>query len=201
MDPLNARIVFDSGESCWDIPQLKPTSFVPKTLAAWHDPKARVEAANGGALHFFIDDYRFEKCWSKPESTYERVAEVGAALTPDFSMWRDMPRAMQLWQVYRSRWCGAFWQHLGVDVVPTVTWGDTTTFDFAFDGLPRRSVLAVSMLGVRKDGRPLFIQGLKELVAQCKPTMLLCYGKLKIEIDCPTTVYPTYWDRRRAEIE
>jgi hypothetical protein len=196
LDPLNTRLVFDS-ESRWGIPKLEPTDFVPKTLAAWHDPKQRQLAADGGALHFFLDDYRFEKVWSRPEATYERIADVGAALSPDFSMWRDMPKAMQIWQVYRSRWCGAFWQHLGVDVVPTVTWGDPATYEFTFDGLPQRSVLAVSMLGVRKDGRELFVQGIKELVAQCDPTLLLCYGKIPFEIDCPTKVYPTHWDLRR----
>lgn len=199
MDPLNTRLIFSS-VGAYDIPVLAPTQFVPKSLALWHDPKQRMDAAaNDGALHFFIDDYHFEKVWSRPESTYERVAEVGAALSPDFSLWRDMPRAMQIWQVYRSRWCAAFWQHLGVEVVPTVTWGGTDTFEFTFDGLPCRSTLAISMVGVRKDGRELFLKGLKELVSRFEPTMLLCYGKLlaNVEPGCPVTFYPTHWDTRR----
>jgi Domain of unknown function (DUF4417) len=198
MDTLNTRLIFDS-VGAYDIPVLAPSAFVPKTLGAWHDPvQRRAAAADGGALHFFLDDYRFEKVWSRPESTYERVAEVGAALSPDFSMWRDMPKAMQIWQVYRSRWCAAFWQHLGVEVVPTVTWGGTETFDFTFDGLPRCATLALSMVGVRKDGKQKFITGLNELVSRLDPAMLLCYGQLRgVEPGCPVTVYPAHWDSRR----
>jgi hypothetical protein len=198
MDALNTRLIFDS-VGAYDIPVLAPSAFVPKILGAWHDPvQRRIAADGGGALHFFLDDYRFEKIWSRPESTYERVAEVGAALSPDFSMWRDMPKAMQIWQVYRSRWCAAFWQHLGVEVVPTVTWGGEETFDFTFDGLPLHATLAISMVGVRKDGKEKFINGLKELVSRLDPAMLLCYGRLRgIEPCCPVTVYPTHWDSRR----
>jgi hypothetical protein len=198
MDTLNARLIFEP-VGRWDIPLLAPCLFVPEMLAAWHDPAQRATAANGGgALHFFIDDYRFEKVWSRPQSTYERVAEVGAALSPDFSMWRDMPKAMQIWQVYRSRWCAAFWQHLGVDVIPTVTWGSEGTYDFAFDGLPKRSHLAISMVGVRKEGRGLFEEGCKAMVSVCDPALVLCYGKLGTDIGCAVREYPTFWDIKRA---
>lgn len=199
-DPLNTRLIFESAGE-WGIPALQPCHAIPDRLAAWSDPKARADAAqNSGALHFFLDDYRFEKVWTRPEATYERVAEVGTALGPDFSMWRHMPRAMQLWQVYRARWCAAFWQHLGVDVIPTATWGDRDTYDFAFDGLPYRANIAVSALGLRKDGRQLFERGLDALIERCAPQLLLCYGELPVPASVPTRIYPTFWDTRRPEL-
>jgi len=201
MDTLNARLIFECVGQ-WEIPVLQPCSFVPESLAAWHDPKQRAHAAaNNGALHFFIDDYRFEKCWSRPESTYAKVAEVGAALSPDFSMWRDMPKAMQLWQIYRSRWCAAFWQHLGVEVIPSVTWGGPATYEFAFDGLPQQSHVAISMVGVRKDGQGLFRNGLHAMMQACNPSLILVYGKLlgdlTAEIGCKIKQYPTTLDIKR----
>ena len=220
MDTLNTRLIFES-VGRWGIPVLQPCSFVPETLAAWHDPKQRAHAAEimtcqevdtssgrvktltrpRGALHFFVDDYRFEKVWSKPELTYERVAEVGAALSPDFSMWRDMPAAVQLWQVYRSRWCAAFWQHLGVEVIPTATWGGENTYEFCFDGIPQRSTVAISMLGVRKAGRQLFLNGLKSLISHCNPSLILSYGGISPsmldEISTPVREYETSLDMFR----
>ncbi|GAA1564152.1 hypothetical protein GCM10009678_54060 [Actinomadura kijaniata] len=60
--------------------------------------------------------------WNKPERALTRLARVGAALTPDFSLWRDVPLVMQLWQVYRARWCGAWLLHHGIQIIPTVSW-------------------------------------------------------------------------------
>ena len=205
MDVLNLRRTFDS--SGWNgIPDLQPTQFVPANLAAWNMPRHREYAAiSGGALHFFLDDYRFETVWSSPERLLPRVQAVGAALTPDFSLWRDMPRVAQMWNVYRSRWCGAYWQSEGIEVIPTASWSTPDTYDFCFDGLPVGGVVAVSAVGVRSTGedRELFRQGVEQLVARTMPSTLLVYGQLRFceELDLPEVrEYPTFWDRRRKRL-
>lgn len=95
VDVLNTRLLFPH-TGPWGIPALQPCDFRPESLAAWHDPGARARASGCGAVHFFLDDYRFETVWSSPERTLPRVTAVGAALTPDFSVWADTPRAAQL---------------------------------------------------------------------------------------------------------
>lgn len=197
MDALNMRIMFDSDNE-WGIPTIEPCLFEPSMLAAWHSPRQRLTAAaKGGALHFFLDDYRFERVWTSPEGTYERVAEVGAALSPDFSMWRDMPKAAQLWQVFRSRWMAAFWQHLSVDVIPSVTWGRADTYGFAFAGLPKHSHVAISTVGVRKGGHQLFVDGVEAMIRACEPALILCYGAMPADCGVPVREYPTFWDVKR----
>lgn len=127
---------------------------------------------------------------------------MGAALSPDFSVWVDMPRAMQVFNVYRSRWVGAYWAANGVEVIPTVTWGGSDTFGFCFDGLPAGSVVAVSSLGVRADAADLFAAGMSELVGRCAPSAILAYGRLRWcdNLDLPRVVeYETHWDARRSE--
>lgn len=203
-DVLNLRMTFESS-SPHDIPDLDPSKFVPENLAAWNNPRQRHHAADtGGALHFFLDDYRFETCWSAPERLLPRVLAVGATLTPDFSLWRDMPRAAQVWNIYRSRWCGAFWQSENVHVIPTACWSTPDTFDFCFDGIPERSNVAVTSIGVRSaaEDKELFRLGLQELIRRTQPRLLLTYGRLKFcdDLDLPEVrEYPTYWDRRRKQ--
>ncbi|MFC8531919.1 DUF4417 domain-containing protein [Nocardia sp. NPDC057227] len=202
MDSLNLRFVWPT-DSRWGIPTLQPCGFEPESLAAWHDPSARVMAAGTGALHFFLDDYRFERTWTSPEAATTRVAEVGAALTPDFSLWRNMPLAAQVWQVYRSRWVGAWWQHCGLKVIPTVSWAGPETFDFAFDGLPAGATLAVGTVGLRDpEAKTLFRAGVAELLTRCTPSLLLVYGRLPAEcddLDLPRVRgYPTWWQTRKA---
>lgn len=204
-DVLNLRQVFESA-SAWQIPDIRPSSFVPANLAAWNMPRHREYAAvSGGSLHFFLDDYRFENVWSSPERLLPRVTAVGAALTPDFSIWRDMPRPAQLWNVYRSRWCGAYWQSHGVEVIPTACWATPDTFEFCFDGIPTGSTVAISSMGIRASeiDRSLFRQGVKELISRTQPQLILAYGRLRYcdDIDLPEVrEYPTFWDRRRKQV-
>ncbi|MFD4442509.1 DUF4417 domain-containing protein [Nocardia sp. NPDC058519] len=202
MDLLNAGRIWPSA-SPLGIPDLAACDFEPETLAAWHDPTQRTEAAGTGALHFFLDDYRFERVWTKPDAALARVAEVGAALTPDFSIWRDMPPVMQIWQIYRSRWVGAFWQDRGLTVIPTASWGGPDTYSFAFDGLPAGATIAISAVGLRDPAaKPLFRQGLAELLDRTTPRLLLVYGRLPADCtDLPNLgcvrEYPSWWDGRR----
>lgn len=205
-DVLNLRMVFESSNE-HGIPDLQPTDFVPADLAAWNNPRQRDYAAkNRGALHFFLDDYRFETAWSAPERLLPRVLTVGASLTPDFSLWRDMPRAGQLWNTYRNRWCGAYWQSQGAEVIPTACWGAPDTFDFCFDGIPPNSIVAISSIGIRSSeiDRQLFRAGLQELISRTQPKLLLAYGRLRFcdDIDLPNVrQYDTFWDRRRKRVE
>ncbi|QBP30484.1 hypothetical protein SEA_CHARM_1 [Mycobacterium phage Charm] len=204
-DVLNLRMRFDS-TSAWEIPDLAPTDFVPSSLAAWNMPRHRDHAAlTGGALHFFLDDYRFETVWSSPERLFDRVKAVGAALTPDFSLWTDMPKAAQVWNVYRSRWIGAYWQSQGIEVIPTACWATPDTFEFCFDGIPEGSTVAISSMGIqsKKAEQALFREGVRALINSKQPRMLLAYGRLRYcdDIDLPEVrEYPTFWDRRRKQV-
>jgi hypothetical protein len=176
---------------------------VPENLAAWNVARQREHAAKTvGAIHFFLDDYRFESLWASPERLLPRVTAVGAALTPDFSVWRDMPLAAQVWNVYRSRWLGAYWQSHGVQVIPTVSWGRRDTFDFCFDGIPKGSTVAVSSVGVSVRDKALYRAGIRNLIRCVEPQRLLSYGRLRYcdgITGLPEVVeYPTFWDRRRT---
>lgn len=201
-DVLNLRTVFPSDNS-YGIPGLAPSSMVPTNLAAWHVDRQRGYATrSGGAVHCFLDDYRFETAWSAPERAARRVVAVGRALSPDFSLWRGMPPAASVWNVYRSRWVAAYWQALGVDVIPAVSWSDQSSFDYAFAGLPAGTNVAVSSVGVRSgdaDGVRAFRDGIEQVLERVQPSVVLVYGRLRHcdDLDLPQVVeYPTHWDRR-----
>lgn len=199
-DALNTRALFE-GDPDYGIPLLPAATAVPAGLLAYNDRYGCDTAAGGSAAHFFLDDYRFEGAWSKPERPLSRLKRVGAALTPDFSMWTEMPPAMQAWQVYRSRWCGAWWIDHGIDVIPTVTWAGPETHAFAFVGLSPGSVVAVSSVGVARDRHalPLFAAGMEALAEQVRPSLVLCYGRMPDgATSLPVKEYPTRWEGRRG---
>jgi hypothetical protein len=171
---------------------------VPAWLAPYRTRIRAGEPPDDGAVHFFLDDYRFETVWSRPRKALEALAPYTTLLSPDFSLYRDWPLMLQMWNVYRNRWCGAFWQSQGFTVIPTVSWSTAESYDFCFLGLSRRSVVALSAVGVRLEDpleRYLFEEGFREMVARLEPAVVLSYGPLPA--GCRELVevveYPTRW--------
>ena len=132
-------------------------------------------------VHFFLYDYRFERVWKNPDSDIEKLSRYRAVLSPDFSMYLEMAPVMQLYNVFRNRWCGAYWASKGIRVIPTVNWGDENTFDFCFDGIEKGSVVAVSTYMAsahdnRQDQKDWFMPGYKEMLRRIEPDKIICYN-------------------------
>lgn len=201
-DKLNLHAMYPSGNE-WSIPDLPVADFVPERMVAYNDKWATGRPDPAAAVHFFLDDYRFETMWTKPQRGLSRVLRVGAALTPDFSLWRDMPIALQIFQVYRSRWVGNWMLGHGIRVVPTIGWSTPDTYRFAFAGIPLQSVVAVSTVGIRgADAEALFRQGMERMVHTLKPSTVLVYGRSlgedKLGWDTQLRYYATRWDMRKG---
>ncbi len=132
-------------------------------------------------VHFFLYDYRFERVWKNPDNDIEKLSRYRAVLSPDFSMYLEMAPIMQLYNVFRNRWCGAYWASKGIRVIPTVNWGDESTFDFCFDGIEKGSVVAVSTYMAsehdnRNDQKEWFMAGYNEMLRQIEPEKIICYN-------------------------
>ena len=127
-------------------------------------------------VHFFLDDYKFEVLWKDPEPRIEKLKEYRAVLSPQFSMYTEMPVAVQIYQVFKSRWSGAYFQSKGLKVIPSLVWGEADTFWFSFDGIDPGSVVAVSTVGMRTE-KQLFMAGYKEMLRRIKPQAIICYGE------------------------
>ena len=59
-------------------------------------------------VHFFLYDYCFERVWKNPEADIEKLSRYRAVLSHDFSMYLEMAPVMQMYNVFRNRWCGAY---------------------------------------------------------------------------------------------
>ena len=92
--------------------------------------------------------------------------------------------AMKIWNVYRSRQIGAYYQHNGIAVIPTISWAEKETYKFCFEGIPEGSIVSVSTIGVKQDKNALQIwtDGMKEMIKRIKPTTILVYGG-KLDFD------------------
>lgn len=198
-DTLNLRAVYPS-DNIWDIPVVPAVTVTPGRLIPYNDRYTCDHPQPGDAIHFFLDDYRFETLWSKPQRPLSRLKHVGAALTPDFSLWREMPAAMQMWQVYRNRWAGCWMTQHGIRAVPTISWSTRESFRYAFLGVPESSTVAISTVGVRdKEAKRLFAVGVEHMLHELIPFNVLVYGKLDpsqrmLLSSVDVTEYPTRWE-------
>lgn len=131
-------------------------------------------------VHFFLDDYKFERFWQRPENYIKRLSTYPCVFSPDFSLYTDYPEPLQRWNLYRNQLLGAWMQHEGVRVIPTATFAGGKSYDWCFDGIEPGSAVAVSTVGlcVGKDSKALLREGVAELIRRKHPTELLIYGKV-----------------------
>ena len=132
-------------------------------------------------VHFFLYDYKFEDIWKKPDKYIMALKKYRAVLTPDFSMYLEMPIPLKMYNTFRNRWCGAYLSSKGIDVVPTVNWGEEDTFDFCFDGIEKGSTVAVSTYMVSEhnnhaDQKEFFMKGYNEMLRKIEPQNIICYN-------------------------
>jgi hypothetical protein len=198
-DALNLRAIFN-GDSELGIPKLPAQETLPSTLINYNARNRLGQPQPGDCVHFFLDDYRFETMWTQPERSLARVIRVGMSLTPDFSLYPEMPRIVQMWNIYRSRWCGAWMSAAGVQVIPTVGWSDESSFEYAFTGLDPGGTVAISTVGIIRassveQGR--FVSGYEAMVAAVTPKQVIIYGKRFPSLESREQVDHVYYDTRR----
>ena len=129
-------------------------------------------------VHFFLHDYQFERVWKYPDRYIDVLKKFAFVLSPDFSPYADMPKALKVYNVYRNRWCGRFWQEYGIKVIPTVTWSSQDTLEYCMDGIPKYSTIAISTMG---EGRWAKWSQLRKnwdyIMQTLEPETVLLYGK------------------------
>ncbi len=187
-----------TNQNKWGFPVIKRCDFVPDWLCQY---RKTCSGKGVGATHFFIDDFRFESIWNDPQSALKYLHQP-IVLSPDFSLYRDWPLALQIWNTYRNRWCGAFWADSGYQVIPTISWSGPESYDFCFAGLEPGGVVAIGTVGLEKKNdaiRSNFHVGFIEMINRLSPKAVLCYGQIPTEVSqlAKIITYPSFWEKKR----
>lgn len=187
-----------AGVGEYDIPQIIGTDdvqvkeWIPfNYVLTCKEPKEK-------GVHFFLDDYQFERVWNNIDKYMEVLQRFKAVMSPDFSMFTVNPKALQIYQHFRKHFIGAYWQANGLTVIPTINWSDEKSFVWCFDGEPTNSVVAISTVGsmnskANKEG---FYKGYDEMKKRLKPKKVLCYGTVPEEIKNEVQGIGCHWERR-----
>lgn len=99
----------DETEGKFGIPRIHP-GFLPEEIEAWlpfNDLSRRLTKTE--AVQMYVDDYRIERLWNAPTKYLCGLRNSAAVLSPDFSIYADVPQALGIYNHYRKHWLGAFW--------------------------------------------------------------------------------------------
>ena len=172
----------------FEIPIIRPCYDIPNRLIAFS--RCISSKDHNYWVHFYEDDYLFERLWRNPKKYLPILQRYNGVILPDWSLYRDMPLVMQLWNIYRSRAIGTWLQANGVKVIPNLRYGDRRTFKVCTDGLSKHSVIAVGTHGTLKilEDRDIFVKGLDVVVRRIAPAAIVVYGA------CPDDIFQKYRD-------
>ena len=171
--------VFDSiGQ--YDIPIIRAEPFIPCEFIPFSNAKSYTKKTNTTGIHFFIDDYKFERVWNNFCRYTEILSSYQAVMTPDFSLYTDFPKALQIYNHYRKHFIGAYMQQMGVRVYPTISWSDKESLLWCFDGEPEHGTVCISSVGSQNNtyAKTLFKYGYDAMIERLQPETIIFYGTI-----------------------
>lgn len=170
----------------FEFPVIRATHKIPNRLIPFSKALSSIDYDQW--VHFYEDDYLFEKLWDNPQKYLDILKRFNGVILPDFSLYRDMPLVMQLWNIYRSRAIGHWLQENGITVIPNIRYGDKRTYKCCCDGIDTHCVIAVGSHGTLKNkvDRKIFVNGLESVVSRLHPTVIVVYGS------APDSIFDKY---------
>jgi Domain of unknown function (DUF4417) len=115
-EQLDISVALDSlwpSADAWDTPALlaeMQADQIPAPVMTWGIQAAGRRMA--GTWHCYTHDKKFEPLWRKPHRVL--LSRPSAIVEPNFSTTDQTPFALALWNTYRKRWIGRYWQACGL---------------------------------------------------------------------------------------
>jgi hypothetical protein len=189
-DVFNSRLAKGAKfRGVMELPELPIIDVVPDSLTEFRRLKAP-KIANQ-FIHFYIPDKKFESVYRSPERYVSWFKQFGGIIGFDFSLYAECPIYKQVESIGRNRELSFWFSKQGIKVIPNVRWGLKETFAWCFDGLPKRSTVAVSTLGCVKEhsDKRLFEDGFLEMLTRIEPKTVVVYGTKSEKLFPPLFTY------------
>jgi hypothetical protein len=156
--------------NCYEMP-------IVKRIANIHDSNCITENC---LISTFVNDYLLERFWSNPWRYLDKFCLSSGVMSPDYSLLVDMPKPLQMFNVYKNRYVGFEWQRAGLNVIPTVSWSDSKSFEFCFEGIEKGSIVAVSNIGcLTEKQKQFFDAGYNEMLIRLQPKNIIFMANKK----------------------
>lgn len=205
-DGCNPELVEGAAfDGVFEIPIIKRPRkmIIPENLV----PFSKMDKADSEtfAVCEYENDNEFSNLLAHPNEYIDILKQYQGFISPDCSIYRDMPLAIQITNIYRNRAIGCYMQRHGIYVIPCVRWGDERTYTakflperVAFSGVEKNSIVSIGSYGQlqNKANRYYFEAGLDAMLETLEPKIVLVYSTMPDEIEqkYPTTRFVEYPD-------
>lgn len=140
-------------------------------------------------LHCFLHDFQFSSLITNTKKYIEEFTLYDGVICPDPSITIGGSKTINQAQVYFSRAVGFYLQKNGIFAIPCIRWGDESTYEYCFLGVPKNYIVAISTHGCimpcRENNNELrsnFIKGLPIMLNKLKPKYVVVYGRMPSDI-------------------
>lgn len=135
--------------------------------------------ASSTGIHFFGDDEKIiPPTWNNLDKTTMKLMGCPLVIGPDPSLYIDLGMAMNITNLYRTRFTTSHWQQSGIPTVPVFTFGDIQSLSYCLDGFPEDSVVALTGVGHERSisSEKLWLYCVNRMIEEKHPRMLIIYG-------------------------
>lgn len=194
----NKQIIIDDGfradlveqavfDGILEIPKIhKPNEIIiPDSMIPFSARKRSV--THKEFIVFYEHDNMFANVLKATDKYLEELKCFAGIVSPDCSLYRDMPLCLQIANTYMNRAVGNYLQQQGLYVVPNVRWGDERTYTtnylpekIAFLGIDKHSIVSIGTYGCinGKENKRYFRLGLEAMLEELEPKVVLVYGSM-----------------------
>lgn len=190
-DVFNSFLVKDADYDGYiELPPIKTSNQQCNKIIAFSKAMSKTWKDFDCWVMFYEHDVKFQRLWNNPRKYLNKLKKFKGIISPDFSIYRNMPLVMQQWNTYKGRALAVWLQNNGIEVIPNVRFNDERTYNFCFDGIEKFRTIAVGTHGCIKSrvDKDYFKKGLAELVKRLSPKTIIVYGA------APDDIFKVYKD-------
>ena len=175
-------------------------TFTPWRLVPF--TKRCVTALRDEFICFYVHDFRFADVLRNARAYLECFRKFSGLVSPDCSLYRDMPLVLQIANTYFNRALGHYFQANGLHVVANVRWGDERSYTrslfpepFAFAGVERNAIVSIGTYGCSRGKENAYHRqrGMAAMLEELTPRQVWVYGSFA---DDDFSEYERYCDIR-----
>lgn len=175
----------------FEIPRLKkPTEFIiPKDTIPFSIRNQSKDHSE--FIIFYEHDIKFADILTATDEYLEELRSFPGIISPDCSLYRDMPLNLQIANTYMNRAVAHYLESQGIYVIPNVRWGDERSYSscvlpekFAFVGIPKHSIVSIGTYGCiqSKEDKHYIREGVRAMLDELEPKIVLVYGPMPPKI-------------------
>ena len=163
----------------FEMPVIRGTDKIPERLVRFSDSKSRKRNDPSAWVAPYEHDIKLRPMWRNAFKYMDRLLEHPGIISWDFSMYLNMPFALQYWNCFRGRLIGSLYEHCGGICIPNIRPSDHRSFAYAFDGLPTEATVAMGTTGAldTPQSKMIFATYVDETVKRLRPKNIIVYGE------------------------